>query len=75
MGDILRTLGYTLEEIQPHLSDEGVLLMRDKRVLVGRRTEDGKKVIIVAGYNAEDTTALAEKLASNEGITGELITL
>ena len=57
---------YGTTEAFPYESGEGIIKIVEA---------DGKKVIIVAGYNAEDTTALAEKLASNEGITGELITL
>lgn len=36
---------------------------------------DGKTIIIVAGFDADDTTALAEKLASGEGLEGDLVEL
>lgn len=43
---IIEPLGFSIDKNQPHLSGEGFLLLKEKLVLVGRRTADKKRVII-----------------------------
>ncbi|MDB5194424.1 MAG: hypothetical protein JWN50_438 [Parcubacteria group bacterium] len=44
----LKTLGFTLENEQPHIAGERFLMAKEKLVLVGKRDSDGKRVAIKA---------------------------
>ena len=48
----LASLGYALDDAQPHLAGERFLLSGRKLVLVGTRAEDGARVIIKVSSNA-----------------------
>lgn len=48
---ILETIGFYLEEEQPHISGERFLMTREKLVLVGNQKSDGSKVIIKVSNN------------------------
>ena len=57
---------YGTTEAFPYENGEGLIKVFEA---------DGKKVILVAGYSAEDSMALADKLIKNEGLSGELALL
>jgi len=50
---VLSSLGFALEEAQPHISGERYLMSGKKLVLVGTRQEDKKKVIIKVSSSEE----------------------
>lgn len=49
----MKSLGFTLDEIQPHISGERYLMTKDKLVLAGRMIEGGERVIIKASQSPE----------------------
>src|SRR3989344_1585579 len=53
MEATLRTLGFSLEEEQPHISGERFLMAKNKQVLMARRDKDNLKVIIKVADNIE----------------------
>lgn len=46
IGQIISSLGFSLDQHQPHISGERFLMMKNKLVLMGQRLVDGKKVAI-----------------------------
>ncbi|MBX4199212.1 hypothetical protein KW800_03015 [Candidatus Parcubacteria bacterium] len=66
---ILDILGYKLEPNQPHLSDEGLLLMRDKRVLIGRRSSDNLRVIIKLSTSRGGRKEIADEKAAQDTLS------
>lgn len=48
ISSILKSLGYSLDENQPHISGERYLMTKDKLVLAGENTQSGTHVIIKA---------------------------
>ncbi len=46
INEILSSLGFSLDEHQPHIAGERFLMMKNKVVLVGTRLSDGKRIII-----------------------------
>jgi hypothetical protein len=63
--NILEKLGYIIDEDQPHLSNEGVLLMRDKRVLLGKDTLGKRVVIKLSNSPGGREEIIKEKLAQD----------
>ncbi|HEV8677467.1 MAG TPA: hypothetical protein VN701_01390, partial [Candidatus Paceibacterota bacterium] len=49
----LASLGFSLDEVQPHISGERYLMSGKKLVLVGSRTKDHLKVIIKVSSREE----------------------
>lgn len=46
IGDLLQSIGFSLDKEQPHISGERFLMTRNKLVLVGKMESSGEKVII-----------------------------
>src|SRR6187549_2342490 len=65
LAPVLEGLGYALDEVQPHLAGERYLMQAvttrsgRKLILLGRRTSDGKRVVIKA---TTDTNGMRELL-------------
>lgn len=53
ISTILNSLGFSLDESQPHISGERYLMTKDKLVLAGHRVEGGEKVIIKASRHPD----------------------
>ncbi len=64
--DIVGKLGYSLDSNQPHLSDEGIILMRDKRVLIGRDGSGNKVVIKISDSEGGRNEITKEEKVENE---------
>lgn len=53
ISSILRPLGFSLDENQPHISGERYLMTKDKLVLAGENTQNGARVIIKASQHPD----------------------
>ncbi len=53
ISQIIESIGYLLEDEQPHISGERFLMSKEKYVLVAKRSTDGKKVIFKVGRSDE----------------------
>jgi len=62
----LGTIGFELEESQPHLSGERFLMTKEKLVLIGKRISDDEKVVIkISNHNEGIKEIEHEKNARN----------
>lgn len=66
ISSILKTLGYTLDEDQPHLSGERYLMTREKLVLTGTQTKDGERVIIKVSNHPEGQKEIQDEKKSRD---------
>src|SRR3989344_3448998 len=48
ISTIIRNLGFSLDQNQPHVSGERFLMTKDKLVLVGKRASDDLRVVVKA---------------------------
>ena len=63
-SSILESVGFSLDEQQPHISGERYLMTKDKFVLAGKRVKDGTRVIIKASLHHDGQREIeAEKNA------------
>lgn len=53
ISSILNSLGFSLDESQPHISGERYLMTKDKLVLAGKNTKNGERVIIKASEHPD----------------------
>ena len=53
ISKILYDLGFSLDEVQPHISGERFLMTKNKLVLVGKRNSDNSRVIIKSSDNPD----------------------
>jgi len=63
---VLSRHGFELEDVQIHLGGERAVISGNKLVLLGRRTADGKRVVIKASSRPDGKRELEQERASRE---------
>lgn len=58
---VLSALGFSLEEAQPHIGGERYLMSGRKLVLIGMRTQDGRRAVIKASSNQGGVREIARE--------------
>ena len=66
---LVKPLGFTLDEHQPHVSGERYLMTRNKLVLAATRTSDDKAVIIKASNHPDGQKEISSEKIARDTLT------